>query len=683
MRRSSRLVVRLIVPAALVLLVGSLAALQYRWLGQVSDAERERRQTWLRQHAEELADDFDRELLRLYIALQATDGALEQRDGQAFGVQHDRWRDNARFPQMLRAIYLVGPPNGRDEVLMFDPARRTFETTPWPPSLTPVRAQLQPPPPPPLPAQPTIRGTVNGAPMALEARATFLARDMFLPSVPALVSVVASATPARSLSPEAVLNALRQARYLVAELDRDHIRSTVMPALVARHFPVNDADQYRFAVIDASRPADPIFARGIAEGTTLDPARADTVVPVFTLRADLATQVFLRPIDGPGAKAAPTIARSEQQTFTIAPPVRLPPSPPAGAGRQATGPAGARGGRVASPSGFSSNMSIVVQSSGRAERDVISYTRRAPAWQLVLQHTAGSLDAAVAQARRRNLWLSFSILGVLGAGVVLVVVNAQRSQRLAAQQMDFVATVSHELRTPLAVIRSAAQNLSAGVVTSEGQAQRYGDLIEGEGRRLTDMVEQVLEYSGLSGNRRLPMGRAVDPGSLVRAIATSCESLFDAAGITPDITIDPDLPAIVADQNAVGRAVTNLIANALKHGADGRAVSVAVRRGQSAGRDEVLVTVSDRGRGIDADDLSHIFEPFYRGRYALERQIQGNGLGLSLVRRIAEAHGGRATVVSTPGQGAAFTLHFPAVAGQPAPHAMREAAPDLSGSARG
>ena len=79
-----------------------------------------------------------------------------------------------------------------------------------------------------------------------------------------------------------------------------------------------------------------------------------------------------------------------------------------------------------------------------------------------------------------------------------------------------------------------------------------------------------------------------------------------------------------------------------------------------AGGDEVQIAVSDRGRGIEAEDLAHIFEPFYRGRYAIERQIHGNGLGLSLVKRIAEAHGGRVTVTSTPGEGTTFTMHLPA-----------------------
>src|SRR6185295_15499223 len=123
-------------------------------------------------------------------------------------------------------------------------------------------------------------------------------------------------------------------------------------------------------------------------------------------------------------------------------------------------------------------VSIFVESRGSATNDVVKFNAISAAWQLRLQHTAGSLDAAVEAARQRNLWLSFGILTVLAAGVVLIVVNAQRSQKLAAQQMDFVATVSHELRTPLTVIRSAAQNLSAGVVADTTQARQYGDLIE-------------------------------------------------------------------------------------------------------------------------------------------------------------------------------------------------------------
>jgi signal transduction histidine kinase len=285
-------------------------------------------------------------------------------------------------------------------------------------------------------------------------------------------------------------------------------------------------------------------------------------------------------------------------------------------------------------------------------------------WRVVLRHGAGSLDAAVSLTRRRNLWLSFGILAVLSAGVVLVMVNARRSEQLAARQLDFVATVSHELRTPLAVIRSAAQNLSAGVVSDPAQTRRYGDLIEGEGRRLTDMVEQVLDYAGLVGSRSLRPLQMVDVGVLVDEVLASHGAAARQAGVTvvTDAAGDGgELPPVQADEDALKGALDNLVTNALKHGADGRWLGVTVRAVVTRGRREVEVTVSDRGRGIDSSDLAHVFEPFYRGRPAVEGQVHGNGLGLSLVKRIVEAHGGRIGVRSAPGEGATFTLHLPAV----------------------
>ena len=117
----------------------------------------------------------------------------------------------------------------------------------------------------------------------------------------------------------------------------------------------------------------------------------------------------------------------------------------------------------------------------------------------------------------------------------------------------------------------------------------------------------------------------------------------------------------------------------MKYGADGRWIGVSAQH--ATVRDEVQISVSDRGRGIDAEDLAHIFEPFYRGRYALDRQIHGNGLGLSLVQRIAEAHGGRVTVKSAPGEGTTFTIHLPAARTDAAADPLSHPAPEAGGSA--
>jgi two-component system, OmpR family, sensor histidine kinase SenX3 len=146
----------------------------------------------------------------------------------------------------------------------------------------------------------------------------------------------------------------------------------------------------------------------------------------------------------------------------------------------------------------------------------------------------------------------------------------------------------------------------------------------------------------------------------VKDVVESSAGLIESSGFTAEVAVSPDLPAVLADEDAVRRAITNLITNALKYGADGRWIGISARRVTVKGQQEVELAVSDRGRGIEPQDLAHIFEPFFRGRPALERQIHGNGLGLSLVKRIAESHGGRIAVKSVPGEGATFTLNLPA-----------------------
>jgi signal transduction histidine kinase len=130
--------------------------------------------------------------------------------------------------------------------------------------------------------------------------------------------------------------------------------------------------------------------------------------------------------------------------------------------------------------------------------------------------------------------------------------------------------------------------------------------------------------------------------------------------VTFDLRIAEELPLVLADEMLLRRGVQNLVGNALKYGADGKWIGITVDASGSRRGREVRITVADRGPGVAAEDLPHIFEAFYRGRRAVADQVQGNGLGLHLVKRIAEAHGGRVTLRSTPGEGAAFTLHIPA-----------------------
>jgi signal transduction histidine kinase len=285
-------------------------------------------------------------------------------------------------------------------------------------------------------------------------------------------------------------------------------------------------------------------------------------------------------------------------------------------------------------------------------------------WRLLVQHQSGSLEAAVAHLRRRNLGVSFGILLLLTVSVALLAATSRRAHRLAQQQMEFVAGVSHELRTPVAVIRSAAENLSHGVVDGGDRVKRYGNLLETEARRLGEMVERVLQYAGIEAGLAAGARVSLAPSEIIEGAIESSLPMLDPEQITVEREYAPNLPTVLGDGIALRSAVQNLIANAAKYGGRDRWIGIKTEQAQHRRRSEVRITVSDHGPGIPAAELPHIFDPFYRGADAVARQIHGNGLGLSLVRQIVAAHGGRVTVTTRAGIGSSFTIALPAEPGQ-------------------
>jgi signal transduction histidine kinase len=272
------------------------------------------------------------------------------------------------------------------------------------------------------------------------------------------------------------------------------------------------------------------------------------------------------------------------------------------------------------------------------------------------EYKAGTLDQRAAAIRTRNLAVSFGMLLLMGVSVGMLLLSSRRARALAVQQMEFVAGVTHELRTPLAVISSASQNLADGVTTGDEQTRRYGSVIRDQGRRLTDMVEQILRFAGLASERAEMRRELVDVVEVIEQAVADCQPDLAAAGCQLTREVPDDLPEVSGDAASLVHCLRNLLSNALKHGA-----GAPVHLRASVGADSrVEIRVVDQGPGIDAADLPHIFEPFYRGRRATSEQIQGTGLGLSLVKKIAEAHDGSIEVTSRPGQGATFLLQLPA-----------------------
>jgi signal transduction histidine kinase len=261
--------------------------------------------------------------------------------------------------------------------------------------------------------------------------------------------------------------------------------------------------------------------------------------------------------------------------------------------------------------------------------------------------------------RLRNLLISSFILLLLGISVLTTLLTARRAQRLAQQRMEFVAAISHELRTPLAVICSAGENLADGVILDTQRARQYGAVIHGEGRRLAEMVDHALEFAGAQSGRKTYAAQPLDIRAVIdRAVAT-CRQQLRESGFIIEEQIADNLPIVQADATEITRALQNLIRNAIKYGGERRWIGVQAQVQSGPRGPEVYITVRDTGMGIAPEDLPHIFEPFYRAHDAVVAQIYGTGLGLSVVRQIVEAHGGRIAVQSTPGNGSAFTIYLP------------------------
>jgi signal transduction histidine kinase len=240
-----------------------------------------------------------------------------------------------------------------------------------------------------------------------------------------------------------------------------------------------------------------------------------------------------------------------------------------------------------------------------------------------------------------------------------MMLSSRRAHRLARQQMDFVAGISHELRTPLSVIESAAFNLDKGVVKNPQQIKSYGTLIRKETGRLTEMIEQVLEFAGVqSGQQRYEL-LPVRLNSVIEDVLVDSRHLFTEAGFQVEANIAPNLPTVMADQAAIARAIQNLLNNAMKYSGESRWIGLRAETNSLGSGQFVMITVEDRGLGIPDKELPHIFEPFYRGSEARSAQIRGNGLGLSLVKNIIEAHGGQIQAKSKTGSGSSFFLRLP------------------------
>jgi signal transduction histidine kinase len=293
----------------------------------------------------------------------------------------------------------------------------------------------------------------------------------------------------------------------------------------------------------------------------------------------------------------------------------------------------------------------------RAERiATASFGAALPSWRVALYQPEGLSPREAVRRQATVFAIAFGLLlVVIVGGLVATYRLVKRETEMARLKADFVANVSHDLKTPLSLIRMFGETLQLGRVTEEAGRQEYYRVITRESERLSRLIDNVLDFSRLEDGRREYdiVTTAVEP--VIRETLEAFDYVLGQQGFKVEVTVPPDLPPVPLDADAVGQALANLVDNAIKYSGDVRTLRIDAR----IEGDALAISVADTGIGILPEEQPKIFEKFYRVGRSETQGRRGSGVGLALVRHVAQAHGGRVTVESRPGEGSRFTLWFP------------------------
>lgn len=524
--------------AVLGVLCAVLAVVQYRWIDEVAQANRERikseRDAGLRRVRQEFNDELRSASAIARPGRFPGEGALIESEA-GYVERYRRWIAQGGREQLLRRLALAVPGGDRVALRVLDASAGAFRDAEWPAEWMRAKERFE------------ERALRNGPPPNIENDGAFVEFPIF-----------GGGGPGQGT----------ERAWLIVELNVDYLRGEYLRRLLRKHMGEEAGSENRFVVVSRRDPGVTIAGNRAVMGEAGEP------VPIF---------------------------------------------------EELRGPGGAQS-----------------------------------RWLLYVSDSGGRLDALVERARWRNVAWSAVLFALLLATAWVLIRYTRQAQRLAELQMNFVAGVSHELRTPLAVIGTAAYNLRGKLSGNPAQVARYGSLIETEAQKLTAMVEQILQFASLrSGKSALKHEPVLLENVIEEGVRGSKE--LQAAGCEVERRIEPRLPVVLGDAVALRHAIQNLLSNAAKYGTEGsKWVGVTASSAETEAGAFVEIRVADRGPGIPLEEQAHIFDPFFRGKYAMQDQIHGTGLGLDLVRRIVEAHGGTIRVESAPMQGAEFVMRIPA-----------------------
>ena len=584
-----------------------LAALQFAWTGQLSRAQEAMMQNALSNSIRQFEQAIQREAAYLLFLFQPRIRGGRQERWDQYAEDYALWSETTSNPEMLRRMLFYGYESDGSRILRELPLGATE----------------------PVPAD--WGEEFGGLRDSLDSASDRLGRGRDLRPFAWTVFPEAQAVT----RPEPSFGGVRRGAdriqrrvaggYVILVLDWAYITDTLLPGTVRRLFAGPEGEQLYEVAIAAAGGAGFLYRSHPSIGRSWL-AAADS-------RRRL--RLFRDPQPrGPGPGSGPQ-AEGDRRPGTASGPNERPrgPAGPAGIARRAPGGA----------------LSRIYMDGGDIPPPLI----------IAAKHTSGSLAGVVERQRVRSLATGLGVLLVLASAMVLVVVGARRAEQLAGMQMEFVAGVTHELRTPLSVIRSVGENLADGVAQRQEQILRYGQLVRDQVDRLSQMVEQTLQFAALESGKRQFRFAWIDAGRAVKEALERARPMIEQAGFALEHGEVKHLPPARADREAVQQILANLLSNAVKYGKPGRWVRVETGADEDGASPEVQIRVHDRGPGIPASEARRIFDAYYRGSAAGEGSIRGSGLGLKLARDLAQGMGGKLSFRSEPGKGSVFTLHLP------------------------
>ena len=266
-----------------------------------------------------------------------------------------------------------------------------------------------------------------------------------------------------------------------------------------------------------------------------------------------------------------------------------------------------------------------------------------------------NLDELVRDSFLRSAGATFLVLLFLLCGIALTIQATDREARLAQAKSNFVSNVSHELKTPLSLLSLFSEILELGRVNSEEKKTEYYRIIRHESLRLNKMIDNILDFSKIEAGRKTYDFADGDMAEVIEQVLSSYRYQCTNSGFDIQTNIQPDLPPVLIDRDAMAQAISNLLDNAIKYSGEVKQLSIKT---ETLGSD-LSIEIADHGIGIPRAEQAKIFEKFYRVGNGLVHDVKGSGLGLSLVKHIVEAHQGTISVESEVGKGSRFTILLP------------------------